>query len=57
MLNNKTTCTTSLKLPILATIVNAKAPKEQSLTSEISMTRMRQEENSKGVKESAGLVS
>ena len=56
-LNNKTTCTTSLKLPILATIVNAKAPKEQSLTSEISMTRMRQEENSQGVKESAGLVS
>jgi len=56
-LSNKTTCTTSLKLPILATIVNAKVLKEQSLTSEISMTKMRQEENSQGVKESAGSVS
>ena len=55
--SNKTTCTTSLKLPIFITTVNVKAPKEQSLTLEISMTRMRQEENNQGAKESAGSVS
>jgi hypothetical protein len=37
--------------------VNVKAPKEQSLTLEISMTRMRQGENNQGAKESAGSVS
>jgi|TARA_B110001450_G_scaffold249004_1_gene265838 hypothetical protein len=47
----------NLKHPTLATIVNVKALKEQTLTLEISMTKTMQGENSQGVKESAGSVN